>query len=106
MRSALTPFLLAALLACPPAMAEDSGMKDLMLIINAGGSLVINLKNLPISADQLAELAASLKYQSTLTIISGGALSAPDCAKIAAARPGQVVFWLDGSPPLAKMEKP
>ena len=98
MRQILAPACLAALLlgAFPPqtAAAERLSVAELKLITQAGGALIIDLESQPLTVVQLADLAASLKFQATLTIKMGRKpLTATQCAQVARARPGQVIFW-------------
>lgn len=84
------------LFSCVPqlARAQEPGIPALMQITQAGGSLVLDLDKSRYTVTQLVSLAASLKYQATLTIKLGSKpLTAVQCAQIAKARPGQVVFW-------------
>ncbi len=90
--------ILAAMLAFCwlPACANAAGksITELMSITQAGGSLIIDLDKKAYSATELAALAASLKFEATLTIKSAtGKLSTTQCIQIARARPGHVVFW-------------
>lgn len=86
-------FQCALALSCP-AFAQGPSTNMLKQITQAGGSLILDLEKYPYSVSQLADLASSLKFQATLTIkASPKSLSAAQCAQIAKARPGQVIFW-------------
>lgn len=90
-----TAFIMALFLflSCP-AWAEGPSIAMLKQIIQAGGSLILDLGEHKYTVTQLQDLASSLKYQSTLTIKLGDSqLSPVQCAQIAKARPGQVIFW-------------
>lgn len=77
-----------------PAYAEGPPINMLKEITMAGGSLIVDLDKQQYTVSQLVDLASSLKFQSTLTIKSDAkTLSATQCAQIAKARPGQVIFW-------------
>lgn len=88
------PFALACLLLAQPAICADKSLADLRRIAEAGGGFILDLDKKDYTVSELVSLASSLKYQATLTIKVGGAnLSTSQCAQIAKARPGQVVFW-------------
>lgn len=88
---AIALFLMAGL---APAYAAEMGSAELRAIVQAGGSLILDLDKGRWTANELAMLAANLKYNSTLTIkMSGKKLTAVQCAQIASASPGHVVFW-------------
>lgn len=77
-----------------PVWPEEASISMLKQITQAGGSLILDLEKQRYTVPQLLDLASSLKYQSTLTIKAGkGILSPVQCAQIARARPGQVIFW-------------
>lgn len=77
-----------------PVWPEEPSVNMLKQITQAGGSLIIDLEKQSYTVSQLLDLASSLKYQSTLTIKTGkGRLSPVQCAQIASAKPGQIIFW-------------
>lgn len=83
------------ILLCGTAYAaSEPSVTALMQITQAGGSLVLDLEKHSYTVTQLATLAASLKFQATLTLkMSSQPLNAAQCIQIAKARPGQVIFW-------------
>lgn len=92
----LFPFLVLQLVfsCAAPVWAEEPSLSMLKQITQAGGSLILDLEKQDYTVSQLVDLASSLKYQSTLTIkMVKGKLSPVQCAQIAKARPGQVIFW-------------
>lgn len=91
-RLVLILFLLAM-----PALAQGREMtsSELRQIVQAGGSLIVELEKHNLSVSELAMLAGNLKEKATLTIKTGprAGLTANQCAQIVRARSGQVIFW-------------
>lgn len=92
---AIMPFIIFAFLFISQvSFGAEPSIPMLKQITQAGGSLIVDLDKQSYTVSQLLDLASSLKFQATLTIKMGQShLSATQCAQIARARPGQVVFW-------------
>lgn len=86
---------LAVLLSTSPCLAGDKSVSELRQIVQAGGSLILDMSNRRYSTTELLTLAAALRGNASLTIRMdrGGELSTADCLRLSKARPGQVRFW-------------
>lgn len=86
---------LAVLLLTGPCLAGDKSVSELRQIVQAGGSLILDMSNRRYSVTELLTLAAALRDNATLTIRMdrGGELSTVDCLRLSKSRPGQIRFW-------------
>lgn len=86
---------LAVLLLTGPCLAGDKSVSELRQIVQAGGSLILDISNRRYSVTELLTLAAALRDNATLTIRMdrGGELSTVDCQRLSKSRPGQIRFW-------------
>lgn len=86
---------LAVLLLTGPCLAGDKSVSELRQIVQAGGSLILDMSNRRYSVTELLTLAAALRDNATLTIRMdrGGELSTVDCQRLSKSRPGQIHFW-------------
>lgn len=86
---------LAVLLLTGPCLAGDKSVSELRQIVQAGGSLILDMSNRRYSVTELLTLAAALRGNATLTIRMdrGGELSTVDCQRLSKSRPGQIRFW-------------
>lgn len=86
---------LAVLLLTGPCLAGDKSVSELRQIVQAGGSLILDMSNRRYSVTELLTLAAALRDNATLTIRMdrGGELSTVDCQRLSKSRPGQIRFW-------------
>lgn len=86
---------LAVLLLTGPCLAGDKSVSELRQIVQAGGSLILDMSNRRYSVTELLTLAAALRDNATLTIKMdrGGELSTVDCLRLSKSRPGQIRFW-------------
>ena len=86
---------LAVLLLTSPCLAGDKSVSELRQIVQAGGSLILDMSNRRYSVTELLTLAAALRDNATLTIRMdrGGELSTVDCQRLSKSRPGQIRFW-------------
>lgn len=86
---------LAVLLLTGPCLAGDKSVSELRQIVQAGGSLILDISNRRYSVTELLTLAAALRDNATLTIRMdrGGELSTVDCLRLSKSRPGQICFW-------------
>lgn len=86
---------LAVLLLTGPCLAGDKSISELRQIVQAGGSLILDMSNRRYSVTELLTLAAALRDNATLTIKMdrGGELSTVDCQRLSKSRPGQIRFW-------------
>lgn len=86
---------LAVLLLAGPCLAGDKSVSELRQIVQAGGSLILDMSNRRYSVTELLTLAAALRDNATLTIKMdrGGELSTVDCLRLSKSRPGQIRFW-------------
>ncbi|HJA77851.1 MAG TPA: hypothetical protein H9774_13500 [Candidatus Desulfovibrio gallistercoris] len=86
---------LAVLLLTGPCLAGDKSVSELRQIVQAGGSLILDISNRRYSVTELLTLAAALRDNATLTIRMdrGGELSTVDCLRLSKSRPGQIRFW-------------
>lgn len=86
---------LAVLLLAGPCLAGDKSVSELRQIVQAGGSLILDMSNRRYSVTELLTLAAALRDNATLTIKMdrGGELSTVDCQRLSKSRPGQIRFW-------------
>lgn len=86
---------LAVLLLTGPCLAGDKSVSELRQIVQAGGSLILDMSNRRYSVTELLTLAAALRDNATLTIKMdrGGELSTVDCQRLSKSRPGQIRFW-------------
>ena len=86
---------LAVLLLASPCLAGDKSVSELRQIVQAGGSLILDMSNRRYSVTELLTLAAALRDNATLTIKMdrGGELSTVDCQRLSKSRPGQIRFW-------------
>lgn len=86
---------LAVLLLTGPCLAGDKSVSELRQIVQAGGSLILDMSNRRYSMTELLTLAAALRDNATLTIRMdrGGELSTVDCQRLSKSRPGQIRFW-------------
>ena len=94
MRKLLCVFLLWFWSA--PCFGQEIPASALRNIIDAGGSVILDMDKNVYSAAELISLARALKYNATLTIRLGSErrFSVPECLQIAKSNPGHVVFWL------------
>lgn len=86
---------LAVLLLTGPCLAGDKSVSELRQIVQAGGSLILDMSNRRYSVTELLTLAAALRDNATLTIRMdrGGELSTVDYLRLSKSRPGQIRFW-------------
>lgn len=86
---------LIVLLLTGPCLAGDKSITELRQIVQAGGSLILDMSNRRYSVTELLTLAAALRDNATLTIRMdrGGELSTVDCQRLSKSRPGQIRFW-------------
>lgn len=86
---------LAVLLLTGPCLAGDKSVSELRQIVQAGGSLILDMSIRRYSVTELLTLAAALRDNATLTIRMdrGGELSTVDCQRLSKSRPGQIRFW-------------
>lgn len=86
---------LAVLLLTGPCLAGDKSVSELRQIVQAGGSLILDMSTRRYSVTELLTLAAALRDNATLTIRMdrGGELSTVDCQRLSKSRPGQIRFW-------------
>lgn len=86
---------LAVLLLTGPCLAGDKSVSELRQIVQAGGSLILDMSNRRYSVTELLTLAAALRDNATLTIRMdrGGELSTVDYQRLSKSRPGQIRFW-------------
>lgn len=86
---------LAILLLAGPCLAGDKSVSELRQIVQAGGSLILDMSNRRYSVTELLTLAAALRDNATLTIRMdrGGELSTVDYQRLSKSRPGQIRFW-------------
>lgn len=86
---------LIVLLLTGPCLAGDKSVSELRQIVQAGGSLILDMSNRRYSVTELLTLAAALRDNATLTIRMdrGGELSTVDCQRLSKSRPGQIRFW-------------
>lgn len=83
------------LLSSGVSISAEMNFSELKFIVQAGGSLIIDLEKNHLGVSELVTLASNLKYNSTLTIkmAPGKSFTSSQCAQIAKASPGHVVFW-------------
>ena len=79
-----------------PCMAEGGkSVSELRQLAQAGGSLIVDMRNRRYTVTELLTIAAGLLPEATLTVKMdrGDELSAEECLQLARSHPGQIRFW-------------